>query len=284
MSTLTEERQLKTENGIKYMVDIRNFQMKMKTFKPDRPIHSRTFYIEESSFQVCIVKIGELVFVGLDNKSPWKVKLTCDISAKCSSQTYSAYPDYTHRLMEYKHNHSIIWYTTFANSKFTEGDLLKDGTLSLEFNIKLLEEEVTADRNMTGHSVEAVREKVEEQAGVIQELKNLIEENNKAAEDQKEEMKNLKKEIKELTSGIQSLSASLHHLCAPGSRKCFPPSTECPVCMETLRPPMRLRQCGQGHIVCEDCYRQARMDPCHSCRGEITGRPTELERILGLSS
>jgi len=70
---------------------------------------------------------------------------------------------------------------------------------------------------------------------------------------------------------------------------------ECPVCMEVARPPMRLKECGQGHIICDTCQSRAearasdeggRGNPnianCHSCRGMITGRPAALERALGL--
>eukprot|EP00092_Neocalanus_flemingeri_P073578 GFUD01090826.1.p1 GENE.GFUD01090826.1~~GFUD01090826.1.p1 ORF type:complete len:129 (+),score=36.18 GFUD01090826.1:45-389(+) len=77
---------------------------------------------------------------------------------------------------------------------------------------------------------------------------------------------------------------------------------ECPVCMEVAKPPMRLKQCGKGHIICDSCHTQAEgeanaqwqaeeadrvgnpnIDLCHTCREVITGRPSELERILGLS-
>jgi len=70
---------------------------------------------------------------------------------------------------------------------------------------------------------------------------------------------------------------------------------ECPVCMEVARPPMRLKECGQVHIICDNCQSRAgarasdeggRGNPnianCHSCRGMITGRPAALERALGL--
>ena len=37
-----------------------------------------------------------------------------------------------------------------------------------------------------------------------------------------------------------------------------PPAPEviCPVCLETVCPPMRLVQCGAGHILCDSCYSQ----------------------------
>ena len=35
-----------------------------------------------------------------------------------------------------------------------------------------------------------------------------------------------------------------------------PAEVTCPVCLEIVRPPMRLVQCGAGHILCDSCYSQ----------------------------
>jgi len=61
-------------------------------------------------------------------------------------------------------------------------------------------------------------------------------------------------------------------------------SVECPVCLDRVKPPMRLLQCDQGHVVCTLCF--TLMDwtkNCPTCRGKITGKPTVLENILGLA-
>ena len=63
---------------------------------------------------------------------------------------------------------------------------------------------------------------------------------------------------------------------------------ECPVCLEEVRPPMRLRQCGEGHITCDTCYarqagEEAEKRRCGLCRGMILGRPTVLESLMGLN-
>jgi len=55
---------------------------------------------------------------------------------------------------------------------------------------------------------------------------------------------------------------------------------ECPICKERIKKPMRLKQCGQGHIVCEECLREK--THCYTCQGVISGRPTTLEHILSL--
>jgi hypothetical protein len=52
--------------------------------------------------------------------------------------------------------------------------------------------------------------------------------------------------------------------------------------MEEARPPMRLQQCEQGHILCDSCMRGV-AGVCPSCRGPlILSRPVALERQLGL--
>jgi len=58
---------------------------------------------------------------------------------------------------------------------------------------------------------------------------------------------------------------------------------ECPVCLDRVRPPMRLLQCDQGHVVCTLCYAQMVQKNCPTCRGRIIGKPTVLENILGLA-
>jgi len=94
------------------------------------------------------------------------------------------------------------------------------------------------------------------------------------------------REINELKRMIQGLSMS------PLFQGMVTLEVECPVCMEVARPPMRLKQCGQGHIICDTCQSRAEdcasddgRNPniCHSCREMITGRPSVLEKVLGLS-
>ena len=136
----------------------------------------------------------------------------------------------------------------------------------MKVEVKLLEEEVTVDRKLTGNSVVVVR-------GDNMECL--------------EEINKLKTEVSELRKSQKSIKISNQE-----GRSL--PSIECPVCLEPVRPPMRLMQCGKGHILCQDCYRKSReearrkeegerdMARCPQCNGEITGRPAVLERVLGL--
>jgi len=54
---------------------------------------------------------------------------------------------------------------------------------------------------------------------------------------------------------------------------------ECPVCLEEMRPPMRIWQCVSGHPVCDICVRNPRVKECPTCRQKITGRNMLAEKL-----
>ena len=112
------------------------------------------------------------------------------------------------------------------------------------------------------------------QSEVIMELKTEIQDLKTSFD---RNIRDLKIEIYDMKNTILSLNIS-------DQTRESRPRSECPSCMEILRQPMRLMQCGQGHIVCDQCYTrlEGRENLCPTCRGDITGRPTELERVLGL--
>merc|ERR1712181_101133 len=54
---------------------------------------------------------------------------------------------------------------------------------------------------------------------------------------------------------------------------------ECPVCLEEMRPPVRIWQCSDGHPVCELCRRKPEVSCCPTCRKYIVGRSTIAEKL-----
>jgi len=58
------------------------------------------------------------------------------------------------------------------------------------------------------------------------------------------------------------------------------PIPSCPVCYEALKPPKRIFQCTNGHLVCEICQRQPQLRGCPTCRQPIMGRATAMEQLL----
>ena len=143
--------------------------------------------------------------------------------------------------------------------------LTPDGTFTLEADIEVLEQEVT------GYSKDPSEE--------IKDLKTLIQMINEVVSEQKTEIQDLKTSVKNEIDDLKDMILSLNMSVHPKESTL---RSECPSCMEILRPPMRLMQCGQGHIVSEDCYTRLEEMECPTCWGDITGRPTELERVLGL--
>lgn len=54
---------------------------------------------------------------------------------------------------------------------------------------------------------------------------------------------------------------------------------ECPVCLEEMRPPVRIWQCKDGHALCDNCKQNPRIKKCPTCRGPFMGRATILEKV-----
>merc|ERR1719334_2750463 len=81
-------------------------------------------------------------------------------------------------------------------------------------------------------------------------------------------------ETNELRKMIKDLSLHVSTLSKPSVE------VECPVCMEVARPPMRLKQCDQGHIICDTC--QSRAEACPSgLEGTLTWPfAIHVERLL----
>jgi len=236
------------------------------------------------------------VSVYLENKSDWSVKAQCQFSVKGHLVELED---------EYYSRDGDSWGcdTFIPHSRCNTRDLLtKEGNFILEANIKLLEEEVTADRSDSKVEIEKLKTMIENQGAVIENLKTVSETSSEA---QRQEIHQLKEAVQSLTASLLLRDTGSGHLSlrdTGSGHLSLSPLLECPVCLETVRPPMRLMQCGHGHIVCQDCYRRTReearhqgdrepgdregntdMDRCHTCRGQVTGRPSELERILGLT-
>jgi len=265
MSSLTNEWHLKRENGIKYWIDIPDFNKKMN-WQCGKEIYSRKFKISESVFSISVYPNGSssehkgYVSVYLRNESSWRVRCS-DITFKVGNHERTMHDDY------YQADGSWGLPDFVSHDKIRKANILQkeEKRLTLEVDIELLEEEVAASRP------------VDSEGDVLLSLKNEI---STIKEDLKTEMKDMKAEFSRMlflvlnnnrTDGNSSLRRAAN--------------VECPVCMEEVRAPMRLRQCGEGHIICDGCFHQNQGNPsmCFICRGAITGRPTELENLLGLT-
>merc|ERR1712142_386377 len=55
---------------------------------------------------------------------------------------------------------------------------------------------------------------------------------------------------------------------------------DCYSCLEKYRPRVKLWTCGSGHSVCGNCYDRMPNKTCGQCREPITGRATDMEKIV----
>jgi len=83
-------------------------------------------------------------------------------------------------------------------------------------------------------------------------------------------MKKLKSQKKELNQHLAKLNAK------PEIKTC----PECPVCFDSMKPPTRILQCVSGHLVCVECAGKMEKFICPTCKQEISGRATAMERFL----
>ena len=91
--------------------------------------------------------------------------------------------------------------------------------------------------------------------------RHVIEENDK---DIRDKLKNIKTQLDQLTSPTTSTL----------------PCPECPICLEYMRPPMKIVQCNNGHLICQTCSEMERIETCPTCREHFTGRATAMEQHL----
>ena len=58
---------------------------------------------------------------------------------------------------------------------------------------------------------------------------------------------------------------------------------ECPICLETMRPPRKIFHCPRGHLICDVCKTNTQGITCHVCRVHLGGgftRSLAMERVV----
>ena len=280
MSSLTAEWQLKRENGIKYWIDIEDFSKKMK-WPVGKPLYSRVFMISTSTFKVEIFPNGGTktekghVSVYLCNQSDWRVRISATF--KVGHVEDNIEPKYLQAADDDNDEDGWGAGKLVSHKKIRQDSLLVDGRFTLEVDVELLEEEIPCSRPTEKASYDVKHE--------VSLLKSeLVAQRNEATTRHKA----LKHELRQLKDSLRasSLTDSVD-------------SVDCPACLEVVKPPMRLKQCGEGHVICDSCFDLNPNKRCTICRGPITGcknqelyrpvivstgRPTALENLLGLTS
>ena len=103
----------------------------------------------------------------------------------------------------------------------------------------------------------------------MKELKKVQKTENVKHLEEDDVMKKLKSQKKELNQYLAKLTT-----------KPETPCPECPVCYDSMKPPTRILQCVSGHLVCVECAGKMEKFICPTCKQEISGRATAMERFL----
>ena len=224
MSGPTVEYQVKSQNGIKYTIHIRDFDQRTKSFRSGRYIYSKEFWIGESSFCVHIYPNGDSaenkghIGVFLQNNSEWRVKVECTfmvVSDGCSCMTPSSFS--SDKIIEPESRLGFSSFLSpFYRSDWFKGEFLdKDGVFSLEVNVKLLKS--------TPAYVKDIKEKQQEHAEKLEEQTQKLEIQTKKLEEQGKQIKTLyrlkedftaqKAEVQKLTAAMQAMASSMLNNC-----------------------------------------------------------------------
>ena len=170
-------------------------------------------------------------------------------------------------------------------SRCVVGDLLSpEGALTIQVKIDLLGENCPGGiQEQTG-----LKHKLDKQDTQLKKLETKLDK-------QDTELADIKSKLRKIEENQESSSSS----------------EKCPMCCRVVKKPMRLQQCPkvrldllsnyfytyycQGHIICDDCYyaleqkedrkakeTNAKKILCVTCKTEYCGRPTILEKVLGL--
>merc|ERR1719370_1124021 len=95
---------------------------------------------------------------------------------------------------------------------------------------------------------EKVKVKQERQAQVDEETLAKLEKEHKA---EKEEL--MEEMWGQAEEGEQDNKQPNHHDQPNSAPPPPPPAPDCPICCESMTPPLRIFQCGNGHLVCGAC-------------------------------
>jgi len=246
-------------------MDVGKMDEKIKSFQPGSKISSKDFKIGMSTFCIDVYPGGfngendKFVGLFLVNKSGWRVKVKGSFAIPQTDISRALAPVVVIKSRLGRKAGDWGFKKMIPHYRCVKGDLLSEiGTLTFDVSVELIGEELLHGDPPKEHMIERL-EKLEQQTA---ELERMIQE----GRDPPKEL------MIERLEKLEQQAAEL----------------------ERMRR-MRLKECGQGHIICDTCQSRAEarasdegergnlnIANCHSCRGMITGRPAALERVLGL--
>jgi len=79
--------------------------------------------------------------------------------------------------------------------------------------------------------------------------------------------------------GLRKFVENVHSPASPSPGVDARREMECPVCLNEMKPPVRIWQCSEGHPVCDSCQKRPQVQQCPTCRRPVTGRNILAEKI-----
>ena len=267
------------KNQVKYIIDINNFNKKIRNFKFGRKIYSKEFKISNTIFRIEVFPTNDkeycknYVSIYLVNRSNWRVKLNATFSVQAEAENINRVPEFINsnvflQDIDSRRDNETGIPDFIEHERCKIEDLLNaNNGLTIQIDVELLEEEVLASQDLTKNetkeklteiadSVIDTRDKVEDvyeligiQTDRIEALHTTVGRQTGGLQQTQIQVEEMKSEIREIRSMFTTLLSRVGGGKAawPGwsmstQRQQFP---QCPVCLEPARPPMRLKQCGQ---------------------------------------
>ena len=273
------------ENSVKYTVNVAKFRKKINSFKAGRSIWSKDFKVGRTVFCLDIKPSGKEsnsphVAVYLHNKSDWDVYVDVrfvvgDCKREAVKQRFGR---------EDSPTQAFGFPDMVPHDRCNNGDLLNNGILSLEVNIENVYEEVLPHHDIEDEMKSHVDEKFDElvmylehkqrmasieiensqlmrrldvtdtkiflsQHEVISKMKSHVDEK---LEEREDKFTRMEQRMEQRMASIEIGNSQLMTRLDVIGRQIFTQfqlqqsiDLECPICTETVKPPMRLYQCGQ---------------------------------------
>ena len=138
--------------------------------------------------------------------------------------------------------------------------------LQVKSEEKLREERRAALRNIDSH-----RERKEAEVNLMEEKVRVLERNLTELAAKKAQLE-LEREAKLRELAEQLEKAERKSVLQTTSQSHEEHWFGCPVCLLLLKPPIRIFQCPEGHILCEECKENPAMVHCPQCRCSLEGQ------------
>jgi len=264
-----------SHNKVRVFVIINDFKKKMQEFSMGVKIRTEPFQLNKSRFAVDIYPNGSgnvkgHVSVFLCNLNGWRVWVTYKFSVPGTKYAIGE----EKKLFNRTNNHADRWglfkfLPHNQRSKWISND---DSVLKIAVDLEMLCEEIQIIKCDEVLTLKPTDFQIEKPGISNEDLMSFVSEKNQILMKENEDLRSM---VSKLTLSVEQLTEIVLDQKGDSLRIEWP---ECPICNERIKKPMRLKQCGQGHIVCDACLNTNIY--CYTCHDIISGRPTELEHIL----